>query len=389
METPSRETTVSTAVSHGSHSSTGEPTATINVDPLDVAYVRLDILMDKILSGLYSARKSAKSWKAAQKEITLLSDELETWALHSLTRGPAAATAATSEHNLSREQLLLYIYYHNAKICITRPCLCRLDLRIKGQSEESTRFNQKTAEACIGAALDITSMLPDPPNTAWFYGHGPWWCAVHIIMQALTVLLLELSLDGIHLTVEKSHVTSCIDKLIRWLNAMKAVDAVSESAYNVVARVMSKQTKEKAAQRQLPQPQPTELHQKQQHAEYMAFESQQQYRPSSQPLTLQQSDVAWASADPFDSNIYSQSNTGNFYPNNVPGGEYLNDPTARLMEFGQPLNLFYGNPYESTFDQWEWDPTAFQDLDQPPDLYQNPSGYQGGQGYQGYGTSGG
>jgi hypothetical protein len=28
------------------------------------------------------------------------------------------------------------------------------------------------------------------------------------------------------------------------------------------------------------------------------------------------------------------------------------------MDFGQPLNLFYGNPYEATFDQWKWDPDS-------------------------------
>jgi len=171
METPLHENAISSA---------GGTVPNASVDPFDVAYVRLDILVDKILSGLYSAQKSAKSWKAAQKEIASLSDELETWALHSLSRGPAAATAAASRHDLSREQLLLYLYYHSAKICITRPCLCRLDLRIKGQSEESIRFNQKTAEACIGAALDITSILPDPPNSAWYYENGPWWCAVHM-----------------------------------------------------------------------------------------------------------------------------------------------------------------------------------------------------------------
>jgi hypothetical protein len=82
-------------------------------------------------------------------------------------------------------------------------------------------------------------------------------------MQALTVLLLELSLDGIHLTVEKSYVTSCVDKLIRWLSSMKSVDAISESAYNVVARVLNKQSKKEAAHRQLPQPQPTDQHQQQ------------------------------------------------------------------------------------------------------------------------------
>ena len=180
METPLRETPISSAVSRVSESSAGGTVPNASVDPFDVAYVRLDILMDKILSGLYSAQKSAKSWKAAQKGIASLSDELEAWALRSLSRGPAAAAAATSGHDLSREQLLLYLYYHNAKIYITRPCLCRLDLRIKGQSAESIRFNQKTAEACIGAALDITSILPDPPNPAWYYENGPWWCAVHM-----------------------------------------------------------------------------------------------------------------------------------------------------------------------------------------------------------------
>lgn len=180
METPLRKNAMSSVVSRVSESSASGTTPDGSVDPFDVAYVRLDILMDKILSGLYSAQKSAKSWKAAQKEIASLSDELETWALHSLSRGPAAATAGATGHDLNREQLLLYLYYHSAKICITRPCLCRLDLRIKGQSEESIRFNQKTAEACIGAALDITSTLPDRPNPAWYYENGPWWCAVHM-----------------------------------------------------------------------------------------------------------------------------------------------------------------------------------------------------------------
>lgn len=197
-------------------------------------------------------------------------------------------------------------------------------------------------------------------------------------MQALTVLLLELSLDGIHLTVEKSHITACIDKLIRWLNSMKPVDAVSENAYNVIARVMNKQTKEEAARRRLPQPQMTDQHQKQQDIEHMTFDSQQRYQPYSQPLTLQQSDVAWPSADPFNSNIYSQSNTGNFDLYDAPGGDILNDPTTGLTEYGQPLNLFYGNPYESTFDHWEWDPAAFQDPDQ-----------QGYPGYEGYDPGGG
>jgi hypothetical protein len=167
-------------LSHGSGSSAGELSTGDNLDKFPAAYVRLDILMDKILAGLYSPRKSIKSWKSAQSMITTLSEELETWALQSLPQGPFAGAAATLDHSLDRERLLLFLYYYSAKICITRPCICRLDERIKGQSEESSRFNQKTAEACIGAALDLAALLPDVPNPSWYYENGPWWCATHM-----------------------------------------------------------------------------------------------------------------------------------------------------------------------------------------------------------------
>jgi hypothetical protein len=157
--------TTSSTVDRNSASTSGK-SREMGVDPFDVAYIRLDILMDKILSGLYSARKAANSWKQAQHEIASLLEELDAWALQSLSQGPFA-DATASEPGVGREQLLLYLYYQNAKICITRPCLCRLDQRIKDQSDESARFNQKTAEACINAALDITSLLPEQPNPYW------------------------------------------------------------------------------------------------------------------------------------------------------------------------------------------------------------------------------
>jgi hypothetical protein len=114
-----------------------------------------------------------------QNEISSLTSELEAWALQWLPHGPFDTTSG-AESRLERETTLLYIYYQSAKICITRPCLCRLDRRIKGQSQSSARFNQVTAEACVKAALNIASLLPDPPSPTFFYAKGPWWCAVHI-----------------------------------------------------------------------------------------------------------------------------------------------------------------------------------------------------------------
>jgi hypothetical protein len=179
---PRDVTTPSSAVSRMSIS-TGDP----GLDSFDVAYVKLDVLMDKILSGLYSARKSATSWKQVQGVITSLLEELDTWALQSLSQKPYGGTG-TSKPDMNREQLLLHFNYQNAKICITRPCLCRLDQRIKGQSEQSARFNQKMAETCINAALNTASLLPDDPDPHWFYEQGPWWFATHSSMSFLSIL---------------------------------------------------------------------------------------------------------------------------------------------------------------------------------------------------------
>ena len=193
-------------------------------------------------------------------------------------------------------------------------------------------------------------------------------------MQGLTVLLLELSLGGIHLTINKSHVTKCVDKLIRWLDSMKPVDAVSASAYDVVAKVLSQQSEEEAAAKEMPQPppQPT-THGEQQYSPYEANvtsqkQQEQQQQQYAQPLTSEQMNITWPSADVFGSGGLSsgaflpQSNTSNFYMDDISGTNYFNDPDAGIYEFGQPrMNMFYGNPYQTTFDQWEWDASAFEE----------------------------
>ncbi|KAL6157311.1 hypothetical protein ACJQWK_06754 [Exserohilum turcicum] len=372
--TPSMSAT-SSGVSRGSGSSTGGKSIGTTKHSFIKAYVKLDLLMDKILSRLYSPRKSIKSWKSAQREITMLSEELESWALQSLPQGPAAATAATLDHSLDRESLLLHLYYYNAKICITRPCLCRLDQRIKGQSEESARFNQKTAEACIGAALDIAAILPDTPSPTWYYENGPWWCAVHMIMQGLTVLLLELSLNCAHLTIEKSHITSCVDKFMRWLESMKSIDEVSESAYSVVSKVLNKQTPEEAARKQLPYLQSAPGYERHGYnIQDPSLGPQVPFQMHSQPSSLQQMHHAWPGSDAFTNAPYfSQPDASGFYHSNLPSTEYLNDPHASLYQFGQPqMNLFYGNPYPATMDQWDWDSMTADDTAHGPGQQQNP-----------------
>lgn len=143
------------------------------------AYVELDFIQHKTLSTLYSARPAMHSWTRMQKEISSLTAELNEWALQALPHGLFSAASIT-EPSLGREQSVLHFYYLSVKICITRPCLCRRNLRPKGQNEESVEFNWRTAEACVQAALDLALLLPEPLHSRWIYEKGPWWSIVHI-----------------------------------------------------------------------------------------------------------------------------------------------------------------------------------------------------------------
>ena len=84
------------------------------------------------------------------------------------------------ETEFEREQFLLKIEYWSTKILITRPCLCRLERRIRHQSDTSANFDANAAEACVNAASEIVELFPEQPNLDYIYSNGPWWVIIHI-----------------------------------------------------------------------------------------------------------------------------------------------------------------------------------------------------------------
>ncbi|KAF2186136.1 hypothetical protein K469DRAFT_631511 [Zopfia rhizophila CBS 207.26] len=202
------------------------------------AHIKIGLTTRKVLKGLYSARTANVSWERIQKLITVLMTELEEWETEVLSGG-SGSTNLNLETNFQREQFLLRFHYNSTKILITRPCLCRLERRIKGQSDGSANFNQRMAEACVQAAQSLTLLLPDQPNPVYIYQKGPWWSIIHNIMQAMAVFLLEMSYQGTHMTTRDSEdIPKCIKKLVRWLRSMRINNAVAERAYKVVMDIL-------------------------------------------------------------------------------------------------------------------------------------------------------
>jgi hypothetical protein len=193
--------------------------------------------MQKALSKLYSPRASVDSWEQIQKEIVSLSKELDRWVAAALPERLELANSL-QESGVQRERLLLSFQYHNAKLLIYRPCLCRIERRIKRQSKASANSDQKMAEACVQAAQSVTRLFPDEPDYAFVYQQSPWWCTVHNIMQAIAVFLLEMSFGDTHMTHPNEILPKSTKKLVRWLRFMSVSNVVARRAYEVVTDIV-------------------------------------------------------------------------------------------------------------------------------------------------------
>ncbi|KAH7007885.1 fungal-specific transcription factor domain-containing protein [Macrophomina phaseolina] len=189
--------------------------------------VQLAVISQKLLVNLYSAHTVTMSWEQAQDQIIALGEEADKW-YRALPAQYQFILPENEEKTFSRERTLLAFSYYSMKIILTRPCLCRIDKRIVNQGEESKHIDLRKARECVMASKSICDLLPDTelPDIVWIYSKGPWWCIVHHLMQAMTVLMLELAFGVCHMPDPEADQESIIQlakKLLRWLTMMAAV----------------------------------------------------------------------------------------------------------------------------------------------------------------------
>ena len=191
---------------------------------------------------LYGANVVRGSWESVQRTIAQENDELDAWAT-ALPEGLNFFHRSHVTGNLYRfEQNTLEINYHSTKILITRPCLCRLDRRTSNQTTSSNDFSQRAALICVGAAKSIASLLPDAlaSNIVLLYQGGPWWQMVHVVMQALVVLLLEIVLESIYFPNDRQEIIPSLKKLLRWLRIMRFNNSMAGRAYSISSALLKK-----------------------------------------------------------------------------------------------------------------------------------------------------
>ncbi|KAL4884692.1 fungal-specific transcription factor domain-containing protein [Aspergillus karnatakaensis] len=195
-------------------------------------YVDLAVISQEIVNRVYSLDCIMAPWVDIETRIRELQSRVQLW--HSNLPG-AYDWSRTDEQSpdLLRGSLCLAFHYYSACITLGRPCLCRRDVRPANSPIQQKPFSHEMAVSVLDAAQRLIGLIPDVPDASRIYQLCPWWCILHYLMQATTVLLLELSFGSIHMPGEEQNIVSTTKKGLRWLYAMAESSLASRRAWEL------------------------------------------------------------------------------------------------------------------------------------------------------------
>ncbi|KAI9932197.1 hypothetical protein MW887_009707 [Aspergillus wentii] len=178
---------------------------------------------------LYSPEAAHSPWPSTEFTIQSLVLELDSWFMNLPTPYDFTSTQ-TSQCPMSQRMSLAFLFY-STKIGITRPCLCRLDMMQQGDREYDSC--SKTAAECVESACHMLTLFPDSSDAALLHRISPWWCILHFLMQATTVLLLELAFRTQHVPEKSNMVSKAAKKALEWLSTISQSNMASERAWKL------------------------------------------------------------------------------------------------------------------------------------------------------------
>ncbi|EXJ60048.1 hypothetical protein A1O7_04197 [Cladophialophora yegresii CBS 114405] len=191
-------------------------------------------LSDKVAAQMYSGT-SGDSWSEIQSKIGNLQAELRQWAEDL----PEELSFQGQQHADTdpRIKIELGMYYHSVGMILNRPCLC--EINIKNESARSQEFNRSAARACVHAAMSMLALMPDYPTAHEANQLLPWWSLLHFVVQATTVLLLELALDAQHFRDEVPQLVTYVRKAMGYLWCMTEGSLSAYRAWRILHQLLT------------------------------------------------------------------------------------------------------------------------------------------------------
>lgn len=194
-------------------------------------YCDLAIMVQEIVNKVYSMDCVMVPWAHIENRIGGLKARIDLWR-HSLPSSLDFAKEEDEGPDRLRYKLVLAFQYYSGRITLGRPCLCRRDVQKKSPADTST-FSHDMVELTLESANLMLDLIPDEPNATQLYEISPWWCILHYLMQATTVLLLELSFGCVHMPDEEQKFIVLAKKSVQWLFAMSTHSIASRRAWKL------------------------------------------------------------------------------------------------------------------------------------------------------------
>jgi hypothetical protein len=181
------------------------------------ATIQLSAISQDILTSFYSVVSTIRSPSAVHLDIVGLNLRVDRWAMSLPRELDPSFLSASSRPTSTRERMLLTFQLCSTRMLLARPYLH--DPRQLGERADSDLVD-RIINSGIAAAKTIMNMLPDEPNPVSIYHQGPWWCIVHHIMQAISILLLGTMYASPKLQ-ENLGLLQYVKKALRWLCSMQ------------------------------------------------------------------------------------------------------------------------------------------------------------------------
>lgn len=194
-------------------------------------YIDLAIITQDIVHKVYSIDCVNVPWVQIEDRIRELRKRIDLW-YASLPDAFDFSRKSDDGPDALRAKIFLAFHYYGARITLGRPCLCRRDAR-QEVADRGQTFSHEIATTAIESSLKMLDLIPDGPDAVQLYQLCPWWCILHFLMQAATVLLLELSFGCIHMPEGEMRFLNGAKKAVRWLYAMSEFSVASRRAWQL------------------------------------------------------------------------------------------------------------------------------------------------------------
>ncbi|OQD81831.1 hypothetical protein PENANT_c025G04749 [Penicillium antarcticum] len=205
---------------------------------------------------VYSTDAVNQGWDQIQSRISFFNRTMEEWS-SSLPDSVSfkAINAGETVSKSNTYQISLSLHYYSSRIVLNRPCLTRP--RASGKSAINSyrsRAREESATTCLHSALAILSIFPDQPDPIWAC-YVLWWNVLHFLVQATTILLINISLENLAPKKQRSHIfTSGMDagqvsgsseavdsetvhtaakKALQWLSCLGKTDVSAHRAFEI------------------------------------------------------------------------------------------------------------------------------------------------------------